>query len=439
MTHSEGPRWRSGLGRIRDVALPLARRPALARTIGAGLLDSGFASLATFVVGLYAARVFDPSTLGTYALAFATFTLAANISSQLVFVPCEIKTVTLNRKERLSELGTTLRAGLPVALLAALGVIGWLLAVEPNTPPDIAFPLTVTAIVCAFISPVQDHLRRMLHLGDASWIAAVVSIVQFLGIGALAGLAVIEDVPAAWIPFGALAGANFMSFACGLILSRRKRRQRGFPPLELHVIEAIRSGRWLLLSVLMAGGANFVAATLVTRLASASTLGYAEAARICAQPVWVFVIGLRAVLGPRSMEAAKSRNRVRARRISWGFAGIVTTVGLAYITVTGFEWRGNPLPALLPNAYALPYLVLLWTLANIVTGYQSSLRAELMGARREAGIAMAEVWASVGRTLVSATARVTGSYAMPCGFLVGAVVRWLSFGRRAKTHYAGPR
>lgn len=439
---------REGLGLTRQAggissALRTARshflgRGPLFRTIGAGLFDSGCASLATFAVGLYAARVFDPAILGAYALTFAAFTLASNMASQLVFVPCEVKSVSLRRRQRLTLLRRSLWIGVPITLLASLSVWAWLLFAESGTPYDVVVALTVSAVACAIVSPIQDHVRRMLHLGDASWAAAAVSGLQLAGILALAAGAIASEIPAVWIPFGALAGANFLSLCLGLHLGWRMRDQATSPSIELPLIEALRSGRWLLSAVLLASGANFVAAGLVTQLASAAALGYAEAARICAQPIWVFVIGLRAVLGPRSMEAARGRDRARARRISQGFAWVVSVIGLGYATVTATEWWGNPLPELIPNAYVIPWLVLIWTLANIITGYQSSLRAELLGAGREAGIAMAETWASMARTLVSATAWWTGSLAMPAGFLVGAVVRWRGFRLRARRYYESP-
>ncbi|HUP02321.1 MAG TPA: hypothetical protein VM737_12540 [Gemmatimonadota bacterium] len=420
---------------IRFVKLTITERSRpVFRSIVAGLFDAGFASLATFVVGLYAARVFDPAILGAYALAFAAFTLAANISAQLVFVPCQVDSLSLERSRRLSVLGNSLKLGLPVAFLSALAVSTWLLFSASDLPREISEALTFTAIACALVSPVQDHVRRMLHLADMSWAAATVSTVQFLGISAFVLLFVASGIPSYWIPFGALTAANLLSLIIGAVLGSRAMKGRD-AARRFGIVDAVRSGRWLLIVVLLASGANFVAAALVTQLAGAPALGYAEAARICAQPIWVLVMGLRAVLGPRSMEAARARDRHRAGRISGGFAALVLLIGVAYVVAAGFDWWGNPLARLLPNAYAVPYLVLLWILGNIVIGLQSSPRAELIGGGREVGLAVAEFWSSLVRTAISATARVTDSFAMPVGVLLAALVRWLDYRRRAHRLY----
>lgn len=412
----------------------LMSRMVLLRSIGAGLFDSGFASLATFVVGFYAARVFDPSILGAYALAFSAFTLASNLTNQLVLVPCEIRSVSLKRRERLLLLRWTLPMGLPVAFPLALGVSAWLFFTSPNLPPDVSLALTLTAIPCALVSPMQDHVRRMLHLSDVSWAAAVVSIVQFSAIALIAGLAILRDIPPPWIPFGALALANTLSLSTGILLARREWPPAS-PPMELRVLDAVRSGRWLVITELLASGSNFTSAALVTQLASAAALGYAEAARICAQPIWVLVMGLRAVLGPRSMEAARAREQMRARRISRAFMILVGTVGVAYLLIVGFDAWWNPLAHLLPNAYAVSHLVLVWGVANVVIGFNLPLRNELMGADRLPGIAKAEVGAAASRTAVASSAGVTGAFAMPLGVLLGAIARWFGLGIRTRRYY----
>ena len=90
------------------------------RTILPGLFDVGSASLATFLVGLYAVRVFEPSILGAYALAFSAFVLVSNIPAQMIFVPCQVESISLERHQRLSVVGRSLQLGLPVAVLSAL-------------------------------------------------------------------------------------------------------------------------------------------------------------------------------------------------------------------------------------------------------------------------------------------------------------------------------
>ncbi|MGH8950522.1 MAG: hypothetical protein ACRDX9_03775, partial [Acidimicrobiia bacterium] len=126
-------------------------------------------------MGFYAAKEYDPSTLGAYALVFAAFVLASNVPTQMVFIPCEVKTVSLERSRRVSTLRGSLRLGLPVSFISASGVALWLLFASESVPEEGIVIFTGTAMACAFVSPVQDHVRRLLHLSDSSWLAAVVS------------------------------------------------------------------------------------------------------------------------------------------------------------------------------------------------------------------------------------------------------------------------
>jgi hypothetical protein len=74
--------------------------PRARRLLPAGLLDAGLASLASFVVGVYAARFLPASELGAYALFFTAFLLAAVVPAQLILTPAEIAAVGVARGER---------------------------------------------------------------------------------------------------------------------------------------------------------------------------------------------------------------------------------------------------------------------------------------------------------------------------------------------------
>src|SRR4051812_20321627 len=95
------------------------------RLMVAGLIDSSLSSLATFIIGVYAAHSLSPVLLGGYALAFAAFSLAAIIPDTSVFTPLEVLVVKHPRPERLGLLGHTLRTGFLPSLLPGLGVALW--------------------------------------------------------------------------------------------------------------------------------------------------------------------------------------------------------------------------------------------------------------------------------------------------------------------------
>ncbi|HEX6913010.1 MAG TPA: hypothetical protein VF142_21555, partial [Longimicrobium sp.] len=87
--------------------------------LAAGVADAGFASLASFAVGVYAIRALEPGALGAYALVFAAFTLLAVVPAQLLFVPAETAAAYAAPGARAGLAAHSLRAGLPAAVLAA--------------------------------------------------------------------------------------------------------------------------------------------------------------------------------------------------------------------------------------------------------------------------------------------------------------------------------
>jgi O-antigen/teichoic acid export membrane protein len=102
------------------------------------------------------------------------------------------------------------------------------------------------------------------------------------------------------------------------------------------------SGRWLLVLELGTAAATFLSSVMITRLASAEALGHAEAARIVAQPMFVLMVVLSAVLGPRSMEAAAAPDHHQASSIARPFNALLVAAALAYGLLTVVPWWGNP-------------------------------------------------------------------------------------------------
>src|SRR5690606_5281466 len=152
------------------------------------------------------------------------------------------------------------------------------------------FPLTVTTAICTFLSPVQDHLRRMLHIGERSWLATAISVIQVAMTALAVVVAVRLEVPAAWIPFGALAVANLVSLAVGgamLGLSARSEPPDA-PALQLSAL--VSSGKWLLVGGLLGPAIFFVASGLVTHLAGAEGLVFLLAVPVYSvRPVYLAV------------------------------------------------------------------------------------------------------------------------------------------------------
>ena len=410
------------------VVLNRARLPLLA-----GLLDAGFSSLATFAVGLYAVRVLDASSMGGYALVFAAFTAAAVVPAQLFFVPVEISATTGETSRRLGGLRHSVLSGTRIALVAASAVMLCMVVAPNGMARDRMLILAMTGAASAFVSPIQDHVRRMFHLAGRSELAAAVSLVHLSVVVIGIGLCTSRAVDPGWIPFGVLAAANVLSLGLGLGAAERVTPVRG---RSLGLISAARSGRWLLLVGLLPTGTAFVAATLVSRLASGESLGYAEAARVLGQPVLVLALGLSASLSPRSMESARLRRVGDARRAAQTLVSIVTAVGLLYLAAT-VAWSGSPLPRLFPNAYVVRHLVLVTVLANIANAVVFPYRSELLGAGREAELGRVELVGNAFRVLMAGSAALAGAYAIPAGFTALGLVRIVGYQRALRAHYAG--
>lgn len=388
--------------------------------VAAGVADAGLASLASFAVGLYAIRALEPGALAGYALVFTAFNLLALIPAQLVYVPAE--TAAAGAAEAHSAAGArSLLLGLPAAALAALLLPLWWAMAPAGIPAAPALALTATAALCTLLSPVQDHLRRMLHVAGRSRSAAGVSALHLAV--ALAGIAAGPRLASAgWIPFGALAAANAVSLGAGLLLLRWA-PVAAAPPLG----ELLRTGGPLLAAAALGPASAFVAANLVGHLAGATAVGLAEATRIVGQPVLVLATGLSAVLGPRSVRAARRRSPAEAQRVARLFQRVTLAGGAAYLLLAGPAWLLNPLPRLVPAAYVVPGLAAAAVLAAIANGALYPGRSELLGLERSGDVMRVDAAGAGLRIAVAWTAGLVGPFAVPLGFLALGSVRWAGY------------
>jgi O-antigen/teichoic acid export membrane protein len=409
----------------------------LHRIVPAGLIDVGCASLATFGVGLYAVRVFPPATLGVYSLFLAAFLAAAIVPAELLFVPAEIAALPYRGARRLRLLAQSLRIAWLPALLAAILASCLATAGAIGAAPGAVESLAWTAAICTFLSPLQDHVRRLMHLAGRSWRAAAISVIQLATVGVALLLSAPLHIPATLVPFGGLALANGVSLSIGLLLAREG---RAFPALErLSVRGILRSGRWLMLLRLIPALAGFVSGVLVAHLANAATLGHVEAARVAAQPVIVLATGLSAVFGPRLMESGANRRLDLARPVSRTFQLLVLALGLLYFASAGFPWRPNPLPEIMPKAYAVTGLLPLMIAAQLLDGLPTPYRSELVGAGQGRAMVFLEGPASALQCLVSASAGLTGAFAKPLGMLTQSAVAYSLLRSARNRLYAGAR
>ena len=431
----------------------------LSRAIPAGLVDAGLASLATFVLNLYAIAVWEadnPQVLGMYFLYMTAFLLASAVPNQLLFVPAEKMTLDVAQQARVRFFGRVARLGIPAG--AAAAVLLLLATAVGATKEGIGFvddqlPFLVTGAIATVFSPLQNHARRLLHLAGKSWAAATVSLVQAATAGVALIFLVASDVTAQWIPIGALAIANVVSVSTAAYLAHRA--GRGLPDGDLDAVAAIQdrmtyrtltpTGRWLVATGVVSLGNNFAVESAVASLASLEALALAGAAKTVAQPILVLANGLRSVLGPPSMEAARDRDRQAARRVAATFGKLTIGAVVAYVAVAGFDWIGNPLARLIDGAYAVAFLVALSIAANGLNGAAFPGRLELIGAGREKQLFGADLRANIGQLVIAVVIAAVaggnanaGSFARPVAFAALGLGRIFNYKRQLDIHYSSP-
>jgi O-antigen/teichoic acid export membrane protein len=281
------------------------------------------------------------------------------------------------------------------------------------------------------VSPLQDHLRTMNHLCGEHLRAARVSFVQLAVVICAVVTAIATRVPPQWVPFGSLMLANLTSGAFGWIDSRAPRAD--LPKVTLR--DVVHQGKYIFASAAVPSIASMFAAALLTRLAGVAVLGYLEAARVAAQPLMVVSTGITAVGNPRTMQAARDRNPVRARRVTTIWDGALLGFAVCYSIAIGWSHPLNPFMRLVPVAFVIPGLVLARIAGNLALTLTLPFRAQLLAMRQEKLIAKVEVFGNLLRIAATVSAVVVGAFALPIGQLVQAATRIPFYSRMLRFKY----
>jgi len=385
-------------------------------------VDAGFSSLATFAAGLFAVRELGAEELGAYALVFTAYVFVTVFPKQLVFVPSEVFAVERDRGERVLVLRDSFRLVAPVALVSSFALAGWLLVAPSEIEQSTLLALTLTGIAVSLVVPFVEHLRTVLHIARRSWTAAMLSVVYFFGtVTSIAGLA-LGGIATPWIPFGGMCLGGLLTLVIGFLTVGREilgRRASTRPEWK----SLVHFGGWLLVTSVLPRGAAFVAATLVSNLASPALLGMAEAARVASSPITVMGVALTVVLGPQLMEAAQRADYALARKVGIRFLAIGITGGVAYLLLFGWDWGGNVLAVLVPRAYEIMWLVPATIAANILFLTTTVHSRLFIGARKRVELLRVEALGSVGVVAAGLSASWTGAFAIPTGSAISAMLR----------------
>jgi len=392
--------------------------------IPAGLVDTGATALASFGVQVYAVRTFDTEVLGVYALFFSAYLLASLIPQFLFLYPLEIDSLQLARSDRLGLIRRSRWIFMVTPFFAgAAAVMAWQLT-SADVDGSVVAGLGVTSATLAVVAPFYEHLKRMMHISERSMHAASTGAAQLALVMVVLTSMILVDADPVLIPFTALAASQVGAALLGLGLVWRR-----LVPVRLGVTIGglVRSGRWLLVSGVVPAAATFVAAALVSHLASAEDLGLAQAAHVAARPVLVVATGLAAVLGFRMMEAGATGDRQSGTRYWQVYASILLVGGIAYAAVAAFDWAGNPIAVIIPRAYEVAGLAAAAIGANLVLSLMKPPRDELIGARLEPWVAAIDSMGASTVVVVALFAGVLNSFAIPLGILAAAVVHSIAY------------
>lgn len=402
----------------------------LRQKLPAGIVDASLASLATFAAGLAAVRWLSPAELGTYSVIFSAFLVGSLLPGETVYTPIQVSMIGLDVRERMGGIVHSLGKGIPPALLGSVfilvagGLIWW------RSDPSADIELALTGIGLTIVSPMQDHLRRGFHIAERSWVAAAMSGAQLVAVVLVLLFMRSAGMDPAWAPLGSLVIANTISLSVGLLLSERAWRVRPTSPV------VTVSGRWLAASSITAYGGTLVASVIMTLVAGPEIVGFAEAARVAAQPVLVVTTGVAAAMASRHLRAAASSDREAAIHVNRSFLLVVAVAGITYLFLAGFAWSLNPLFALMPSAYQITFLVPITILSNLVLSVTSPLRDQLIASNMEVPMAKIDFASLVIPAVIAATAGVTGAFARPYGIIGQNIFRTLRYRSVWRTAFA---
>lgn len=411
---------------------PETKRAPSRYLLAAGVADSMVASLATFLVGIYATRRLDLDELGAYGLLFAaSLMIVSGLMAQLYLTPAEVLLHESEPRTQLASLpASTIRGWLLAAPLSiAAGLLVWVIL-----GTEVATGLVVTAVVMGVLSPNQDHVRRVLHQSYRSFVALLVSFIQLVVVSGVLGIAILADWPPTWVAFGALATANLVSTLAGLAMARII--GAGARKVRVALGEIVRFGRWLVVAFQTEQWAAFLALSILSWIAGTEALGEYEAARIVTQPIMVAAFGLQSVLRAPAMDAAMRGDGSAARRPTLTYLSVLAALGIGWAVVAGIEWPGNPLPDLFPNAYAQTGLVSALALSTVLLHAPPIFSLQILAARQERALLRLHLPnAPIEPTIALLLSTPLGSLMMPVAIAVERIVLFVRLRPVMRTIY----
>jgi O-antigen/teichoic acid export membrane protein len=324
--------------------------------------------MATFLVSLLAVHELAPTDLGVYALAFTAFLFIATIPAALIFIPSEAAAIAAAEGAgRLGVLRRSIPTGAAVAALATAFGTAAMLAIPIDASWNARIGMAGGLLLLGLTSPIQDHLRRMLHAATHSWAAASVSVVQLGTVIVLAAAVLLAGLGhSAWAPFTILGLANLISLLVAVVFSRQA--LHGVTPYIGFTLRRILGvGGWLLSSQLAGAALGFALVAIVGSFSGSKAIGFGEAARTLTQPPTVLIVGLLSVIGPEVQSSAARGNIHRVRSLQIAFALPVLVMSCIWGLLIIPEGPSTVLRHFFPGAYQVRDLLLVVLVGQVLT------------------------------------------------------------------------
>lgn len=392
----------------------------------AGLADAGMSSAASFLVGLLAIRTLSPDALGVYSVLFSAWVVGAVVSAEAFFYPRLVTLMKRPSHERTFGLARTVvssslhgMAGGAVVVLAAL-------AISSQAEPGFLLTEGLASFGLVTASPAQDYLRRVLHLSEQSWKASLVSAGQLIFVLGWFGFGVATDLELGGSPLLILFAANVASILLGfLLVGRRGTNMKGAIALDpnVHSGSVFRSAAFFL-------GSGLLASVIMSWLVGPAIVGYSEAARTAAQPLLVIGIGLNSALSSRSLKAVHDRDLTASRRATRLFLFICIAASLVLLAIYNVDWTERFATSLMPAAFEVPGLVILWIAAHFLVLASGWRREQLINVGREKEVARTDTWVAAFPVVIAFLSPGIGAFARATGVFFQSGFRWSAYDRR---------
>lgn len=394
--------------------------------LAAGLADSGFAALGTFLAGVLAVRELDVGLLAVYAVLAASTVFAMPLSRQLVYLPSQVAS-NLRTDVVMPVLRHEVRRALP---LHAAGVAIVLVVAATLLPGhDVRGVIAVagTGALFVVVSPLQDHVRSCLHLIGWHRRAASCSVVLAVVVAVVVAAVTLGHLPTgavALVPFGALTLANLTSAAYGTVLLRGAARD------TISVRARFSARAQFLASELGIQGAWLACTYLVLLLAGSAATASLEAARITAAPVFILSSAVSTFVAPAllrrlSPDAPDRRGAIREIGVALGLLLGGAVAWLLVLSVAG-DW----VSVILNKPFDLG-LVSLRAVASSLEGAAALMSIALLAMKlARTAFVTSLLAAGIGLVGTAALALPLGAAALPISQGTGMLVQLLMVARR---------